>query len=411
MHWIATSSLALVTLCANPPASAAPLDFQRLEFQTGATAAQPSVTVDPRDGFVITWQEGAGGESALRYALVGPEGRELRRGTVSKGRDRFINAADFPSLAVLDNGDWVTFWLQKTAASTYAYEIRTVRSRTSGQTWDEPVVIHRDGTPTEHGFVSMAPAGGDRARLVWLDGRRMAPKPETKDEPDELMTLRTALLGRDGVPVEEQELDPLTCACCQTDMVRGSSATLALYRDRSPDEIRDIGAVAFKAKAAPELRMVHDDGWKMAGCPVNGPAISARKSRFIAVWPTMASGTMEVRSALGDADGFEAPTTLGKGEGEMGRVDALALPNRTFLASRVTTREGTAALTLSHVDREGKMVWHRVIATPVSGYPRMAVFRNRVLVVYTEPLEGGGSRVGVMIALLERGGELDRDGE
>jgi hypothetical protein len=95
----------------------------------------------------------------------------------------------------------------------------------------------------------------------------------------------------------------------------------------------------------------------------------------------------------------------------MGRVDALALPDRTFLASRVTTREQATSLTLSQLDRQGKVVSEQAIASPVSGFPRMATFRNRVLAVYTEPGDGGGSRVRAMIAVLGRGGEQDRGGE
>ena len=57
---------------------------------TGAKAAQPSVTVDPKEGFVVTWQEKDGEGSALRYAVLDPAGLERRRGLVSSGTERFV---------------------------------------------------------------------------------------------------------------------------------------------------------------------------------------------------------------------------------------------------------------------------------------------------------------------------------
>ena len=369
--------------------------FERMPFETGPKAAQPSITFDAGEGFVVTWQEQASDGNALRFAVLDTMGRESRRGTVSSGAERFINSADFPSLAVLDNGDWVTFWLQKTASGTYAYEIRTVRSRDKGRSWDTPAVVHRDGTPTEHGFVSMVPAGEDKVRLIWLDGRRMASTADAHGEGgDEHMTLRTALVGREGVPTEERELDSLTCACCQTDMVRGSKRTAVVYRDRTEKEVRDIAVVAFDADAT-KPRLVHDDAWTMPGCPVNGPALAVRGERFLTAWPTMAKGPMEVRVALGDGTTFDAPRTLGQGDAETGRVDVAAVANG-WLVSRVSTRERTPIITLTWLSADGTLVAEKQTAGPVGGYPRMAVADDAVMIVFTEPAGQGNSRVGLL---------------
>lgn len=387
---------------ATAASASANLTFERLAFETGTKAAQPSVTVDSAEGFVVTWQEHSEDGHSLRFAVLDRAGQERRRGLVSSGADRFINGADFPSLAVLDNGDWVTFWLQKTASGTYAYEIRTVRSRDKGRTWDGPIVVHRDGTPTEHGFVSMAPAGEDKVRLIWLDGRHMAKTADSHGEGgDEHMTLRGAVLARDGVPTEEHELDSLTCACCQTDMVRGNSRTSAVYRDRTAKEIRDIGAVVF-GTGVPEARLVHEDAWTMPGCPVNGPALAVRGNRFLTVWPTMAKGPMEIRAALGDGSTFDAPRTLGEGDAETGRVDAVATASG-WLVSRVTTHERKPTLTLTTLAADGSPTAEESVAAPVGGYPRMAVAEDDVVVVFTEPAGQGNSRVVVMRAVRQVG--------
>jgi hypothetical protein len=388
--------LGLVLLLTGAVTAATPLSVERVAFETGAKSAQPSVAVDPAEGFVVTWQERDGERSALRFAVIDKAGRETRRGLVSSGSDRFINGADFPHLAVLDNGDWVTFWLQKTAPGTYAYEIRTVRSRDKGLSWEPAVVVHRDGTPTEHGFVSMAPAGDDRVRLVWLDGRRMAASADAHGEGgDEHMTLRSAVLARDGAPTQEKELDALTCACCQTDMVRSADVTLAVYRDRSAEEIRDIGAIVFDATGTAEATPVHADAWTMHGCPVNGPALAARADRFLTAWPTMADGAMEVRLALRTETGFGKPTTLAKGAAEVGRIDAAAF-GPDWLVSRVATRDQKPTLLLSMLTAEAEVASETTIAGPAGGYPRMAVDGEVALLAFTEPQAGGDTRVALM---------------
>src|SRR5690606_41099939 len=126
----------------------------------------------------------------------------------------------------------------------------------------------------------------------------------------------------DALPI--WELDAMTCSCCQTDMARGARRTLAVYRDRSSGEVRDISAVSIDATGISPPRQVHEDGWVMQGCPVNGPALAARGDRFLAVWPTMADESMKVRIAM-DTDGeFATPASLARGSAELGRVDVVA---------------------------------------------------------------------------------------
>ncbi len=368
------------------------LKVERLPFETGSKAAQPSVAVDPREGFVISWQERRGDGSALHYAVLDRSGKEQRRGLVSSGPERFINGADFSSLAVLDNGDWVTFWLQKTAAGTYAYEIHVVRSRDRGRSWDAPVVVHRDATPTEYGFVSMAPAGADRVRLIWLDGRNMAGSADAHGHGgDEHTTLLSAVLTRDGVPTHERELDALTCACCQADLVRGAQKTVAVYRDRSDKDIHDVGAVVLDDEGASPPYSVHDDAWTMPGCPVDGPALAAHGERFLVIWPTMADGSMDVRAALGNGDSFDAPRTLGKGADELRRVDAADFAGG-WLVSRVTTQDDTPTLTVTRLTADGEARADQHLAGAAGGYPRLTVIGDVALTVFTQPSGGGTAR-------------------
>src|SRR5688572_5921502 len=207
MHASAVRSFLLcVTLAAPALATAetiSPLHVQRLRILTHDEPGQPSIAVDPREGFVLTWQERTPKQTSLWFAVLDPNGRELRRNRIATGKNWFVNWADFPSLAVLENGDWVTHYLEKSAGSTYAYEVRIVRSSDRGSSWSKPITPHTDGTATQHGFVSLAPLNGDRVLAAWLDGRRGAGA-HHEDGP---MTLRSAILDRRGARHEERELD------------------------------------------------------------------------------------------------------------------------------------------------------------------------------------------------------------
>jgi hypothetical protein len=76
--------------------------------------------------------------------------------------------ADFPSVVPITGPFWAAHWLQKRPEGGYAYDVYVAISTDSGQSWSEGIMPHRDGTPTEHGFVSLFPWQGG-AGVIWLD--------------------------------------------------------------------------------------------------------------------------------------------------------------------------------------------------------------------------------------------------
>jgi hypothetical protein len=390
--------------------SVSALDVDVLDWTPGAGSAQPSVTPARDGGVALTWQHKRGAEAELRVARFDVhEDVPAAPVTVARGGDWFVNSADFPSLAVLDNGDWVTFTLRKSAGSTYAYDIHLQRSLDGGATWQPPVKVNDDGQAVQHGFVALLPDGDDRVLLVWLDGRQDTAHgahathhasaqgvAHDHGHDEGPMTLRTAVLGRDGVPRAEAKLDADTCSCCQTDLVRRGGAAIAVYRDHA-EGIRDIATVRRDREGRWQPpQAVHADHWRMPGCPVNGPAAAVNGDALAVLWPTMATGPLEVKLAISPRDGaaFAAPTVIDAGDTVLGRVDIAPWREGGFLVSWVSGGARGAVLRVAEVDARGRLsAPTTVVALPPGrqpGHPRLASIADGVaLIAWTEPSAAG----------------------
>ena len=171
-------------------------DVQQIDAPAAATgSAQPQLSVQG-DSLLLSWIELINADATLKFAERTTTGWSAAR-KVSAGRDWFVNWADVPSVARLADGSLAAHWLQESAASPYAYDVRLAFSKDDGQSWTQATSPHHDGTPTEHGFASLFQAPGAGLGLVWLDGRAMkAAKPD--EEPSGSMGLRAAVFDRQG---------------------------------------------------------------------------------------------------------------------------------------------------------------------------------------------------------------------
>jgi len=266
----------------------------------------------------------AGGELVASWIEPVSEGHRLRFSrlsgdrwstpvTISEGDDFFANWADFPEVVDLGEGALMAHWLAKTAADTYAYSIFLARSDDGGASWQPFGRLNDDDTPTEHGFVSFVREQG-AARAFWLDGRATV-----EGGP---MSLRTALVGSQVGPAEV--LDRRICDCCSTDAAVTAAGPVVVYRDRSKEEIRDISLVRRTREGWASPEPVSADGWRIEGCPVNGPEIAVDGERATVAWFTAGGDRPTVRLAFSvDSAATFAPPLLVAGDDSMGRVDVV----------------------------------------------------------------------------------------
>lgn len=355
-------------------------------------SAEPNLDVGPDGTVHMSWLEplATGQGHALKVASL--EGSSWSRPeTVRSGRDFFVNWADFPSVLSLGDSRLVAHWLQRTGTATYAYGVRLAFSRDDGRTWSAPVTPHTDSSNTEHGFVSLwRSARGDGVEAVWLDGRKYN---RAGHSPSNEMSLATAAFTLDGTAsLPERILDGRVCDCCQTSAAVTSRGPVIVYRDRSTDEIRDIGIVRRERSGRwTQPALVHGDGWKINACPVNGPSVSARGDDVVVAWFTAASDTPMVRVAFSRDAGatFAMPVRVDEGQ-PSGRVDVEIAKDGTALVTWIERTGGDgAAVRLRRVERSGRAGASATIATSsaarASGFPRMVIAGSEAIFAWTVP--------------------------
>lgn len=411
LRWAGCTAIAVVaiaTLSGAASRSGSLGAFHMTALPAGPGAVAPCLATDPDGRTYASWLEprARGGHALMVAKLDGMRWSKPR--VAAQGDSFFVNWADTPVLAAGGGKRLAVSWPWKSGADTYAYDVRIAQSHDDGATWSAPVTPHRDATPTEHGFVSLL-VEGESIRAVWLDGRKNA---ETKagdaghgEHEGGEMTVRTAVIRADGRLDAEQVLDERACDCCPTSLARTAAATLVAYRDRSGDEIRDMSLVRLDKSRWSEPYPLHRDGWKMPGCPVNGPALDAVGNKVVVAWFTGAGDGATVYFARSDDGGrsFGEPQRVdppGDGTGPIGRVDILLREDGAALVSWMQGLKNGAQIRVREFGRDGRpgraVVLAQASSSRKSGIPRMARSGEAVVFAWTEA--GTASRVRTAVA-------------
>lgn len=356
-------------------------------------AAQPDLSIAADGRLLLSWMSvRQGRENALQFAAFGPDGRwQSTPKTIAVGEALLSNWADTPHIVATPDGALWVHWLQKTATAPGQYDLALSRSGNRGFNWSAPVVVNRD-QGGEHGFASLWPASQTTLGVAWLNPAKAA---EGDAHGHGGMSLRTASFDASLQRIGESPLDDITCECCQTDVAIAASGPVIVYRDRDAGDVRDIAAVRYDGKTWSEPARVHADGWKMPGCPVNGPAAAAKGDDVVVAWYTAAGGEPTVQLALSRDGGasFAAPVRVDRGAAVLGRVDVAYGSDGAWV---LWLREEAGAQSLwlarysADLKRESRRT--RIAAVqgrgPATGFPKLALREDGAYAVWTDVIDG-----------------------
>lgn len=358
----------------------------------------PDLSVAPDGRLLLSWiNRQQGRRNALQFAtytLAG--GWQSQPRTVAVGESLVANWADTPHmLGTPDGALWVQ-WLQGSAAGPAAYDTVLARSRDGGQNWTQLTRVNDDEGAAEHGFAALWADGANALGIAWLDGRAQAGAHGGAQQAGPgMMQLRANRFDQDLARGVDAIVDASVCDCCQVDVAISSSGPVLAYRNRTEGEIRDIFVVRLQGGAWSEPKIVHADGWKIPGCPVNGPAIAARQDGVVVGWYSEGSGQPSFQLARSNDGGttFGAPVVIERGAAVLGRVD-VALDASQAWVSWLREVDGAQALMLARYTPDLSRQLQRIEVARLqargraSGVPKLAVDASGAWLVWTDVVGG-----------------------
>jgi hypothetical protein len=379
------------------------LPVTEIDAPAGQGSAEPNLSVGSGGEVYLSWLEPIQPKGhALKFAVRMKNGRWSEARPITQGDNWFVNWADFPSILALPNGALAAHWLAKSGPGTYAYNVNLSISR-DGRSWSKPIVPHRDGTQTEHGFVSMLPVNG-RISAVWLDGRKMKGADHGGaghgSEADEMSLMHTTI-ALDGTLGPETLLDGRVCECCQTSAAATPSGMAVVYRDRSDNEVRDISIVRMKNGGWLKPQPLSKDNWEINACPVNGPAISSNGQGLAVAWFTAVREKPQAYAVLSTDGGetFGPPVRIDDGTA-IGRVDIESLPNRDAFVTWVERTPQGAEIRGRIVKPNGAktmpLLQFETNPARSSGFPRIAVSGDELVIAWTDSRNASKVRTAIL---------------
>ena len=350
--------------------------------------AQPNL-VSYNGTLSLSWISSEQDNNASLHFSQLKNGKWIEPQKIADGSDWFVNWADFPAHAI--NEDLIlTSYLKKSDSGTYTYDVLLNLRKLTGEKIKEDFLLNTDGVKAEHGFVSIIP-NKKGFFVTWLDGRNTIEK--KSDGEHKPMTIRFAEISNTGDIINESELDAAVCDCCQTSIANTRDGPIVVYRDRSNKEVRDIYSVRNINGVWEDPNPVHNDGWIINGCPVNGPKVASNSKNLAIAWFTASNGNPLVNVSFSKNNGasFDKPIKIND-VNAIGRVDIAFLNDDEAIVSYMEVDDAGTYLRIK------KVSVNRRISQPITiskidggrntGVPQLEIINNEIFIVWTIFVEG-----------------------
>ncbi len=397
-------SLAVLVLlalgCDRPPPG--PVTVTEVVSPAAAGSGQPNLAVGPEGEVILSWLEPTLDGYALKFSSLRADAWSAAR-TVAEGDNWFVNWADIPSVVQISEDLWAAHWLRYQPDSYFAYDAMLALSTDGGASWQAPLLLHQDGTESEHGFVTLFPQQGG-VGAVWLDGRNFIQDGEYLYEDAAGNLLGTgvhyARFSAAGERRESIELDNMACDCCLPDVALASGGPVLVYRDRTTEEVRDI-VIRRMADARWQAALpISPDNWVIEGCPINGPAVAADDDTVAVAWFTAAANDPSVRLARSVDAGrsFGEPVEIDT-TGSFGHVDVVVIDSGDAVVSWLRSEADGVALVIRRVSSAGLVGDSQTVASIDIGrpadFPRMVYADQRLVFAWTDFEDAGAVKTAV----------------
>ena len=291
--------------------------------------------------------------------------------------------------------------------------IKLARSSDGGKTFSTPVTLQSAGAAGDRGWPAVVFDGRAAVHAIWLDHRGLATNRgsgaghaahQRAAEHDGVAMARKsglyyAAAGSKASP--ERQLTAGVCYCCKTALASGADGSLyAAWRHVYEGNLRDIAFTMSRdgGRSFSSPVRVRHDGWAIAGCPDDGPAmaVDARGAVHLA-WPTVIGGSdpqgaifyASTRDGSTFTPGLRVPTFGGAKPSHPQIV--IDRRGRLFVAwDESTGGRRVAAMREVRVQTGGAPSFGEVVMlSPDPGtYPVLAATNRGILAVWTTPGEG-----------------------
>ena len=362
---------------------------QEIPFFYDNSNAQPNL-VSYNGSLSLSWISSKEENKAFLNYSQYKKGRWIKPQVIASGSDWFVNWADFPAHAI--NQDLIiTSHLKKSASGTYTYDVILNLQKLSGEKIRENFLLNTDGVKAEHGFVSIMANNEKGFFITWLDGRNTIGKKLEGDHKP--MTIRFAEITDKGDVIKESELDTSTCDCCQTSIAITNDGPIVVYRDRSEKEVRDIYSVKNINGTWEKPNAVHDDGWIINGCPVNGPKVAVNSKNLAVSWFTVSNNhpLVNVSFSKNNGNSFGAPLKVNDHDA-IGRVDVAFLNDEEVIVSYMEVDDIGTYLRIKKVSFDGKIsepiTISKIDGGRNTGVPQLEIIDSEIFIVWTIFLDG-----------------------
>jgi hypothetical protein len=300
-------------------------------------ASNPTVAVGADGAYYVAWVGTANGESNVWLARSA-DGRSFPLPV--RVNDIAGDAAPHEQapaqVAAGPHGIVYVAWQnnRRVADRRFPYsDLRLARSSDGGQSFEPAITVNDDaaGPPSSHTFHDIAVGDDGTVVVSWIDARERT-RLEGAGAPAGMSTHGEAGLGNgpaDPLPGPEiriarsadsgrsfepsQVVAAEACPCCRTSLDVAPDGTIAVsWRAVTEDNIRDVVVARGTAAGFGQPVRVHDDGWRIDGCPHAGAGLALDAAgRTHVAWYTGAAEGQGLFYAMSEGDAtFDSPHPL-----------------------------------------------------------------------------------------------------